>query len=69
MFYDSKTQLMQFADQQKKLKKSDLRNLHTRWKMLKKYWKVGIELSISNNTKSSQIYTLVQIFSMSEKKF
>ena len=33
----------------KKDKKSDLSNLQTRWKKLKKYWKVGIELPINDN--------------------
>ena len=30
-------------------------------KKLKKYWKVGIELSINDNTKSTQIYTLPSV--------
>ena len=34
-----------------------------------KYWKVGIELSINDNTKSPQIDTLPQFLSMSEIKF
>ena len=34
----------------------------------KMYWKVGIELSINDNTKIHQIYTLPQILSMPEKK-
>ena len=33
-------------------------------KTLKKYWKIGIKLSINDNTKSSQIYTLLQFLSM-----
>ena len=45
--------LEQFTDQMKKGKK--------------KYWKVGIELSINGNTKIPQIYTLPQFLSMSEK--
>ena len=35
--------------------KSNLSNLQTRWKKLKKYWKVGIETSINDNTKIPQI--------------
>ena len=35
--------------------KSDLSNLQTRRKKLKKYWKVGIELSLNGSTKSAQI--------------
>ena len=31
------------------------------------YWKVGAELSIYDNTKIPQIYTLPQFLSMSEK--
>ena len=34
--------------------------------MLKKYWKVGIELSENDNAKSHQIYTLPQFLSMLE---
>ena len=36
-------------------------------KTLKKYRKVGIELSMSDNTKRPQIYTLPHFLSMSEK--
>ena len=36
-------------------------------KSSKKYWKVGIELSINYNTNICQIYTLPQFLSMSEK--
>ena len=36
-------------------------------KSLKKYWKVGTELSINDNTKIPQIYILPQFLSMSEK--
>ena len=36
-------------------------------KSYKKYWKDGIELSINDNTKSPQIYTLPQFRNMSEK--
>ena len=36
-------------------------------KIKKRNWKVGIELSINENTKSAQIYTLPQFLSMSEK--
>ena len=35
-------------------------------KKLKKYWEVGIELSINDNAKSRQIYTLAQFLSMSK---
>ena len=45
--------LEQFTDQMKKAKK--------------KYWKVGVEFSMNDNTKSPQIYTLHQFLSMSEK--
>ena len=34
---------------------------------LKEYWKVGIELSINNNTKSPEAYTLPQFLGMLEK--
>ena len=48
--------------------KSDLSNLQTRWKnATKKCWKVGIGLSINDNNKTPQIYTLPQFLSMSEK--
>ena len=36
-------------------------------KAKKKYWKVGIELSINDNTNIPQIQTLPQFLSMSEK--
>ena len=36
-------------------------------KNLKSYWKVGIEHSINDNTKTLQIYTLPKFLSMSEK--
>ena len=36
-------------------------------KKLNKYWKVGIELSINDNTKIPQIYSLPQFPCMSEK--
>ena len=39
----------------KKWLKNDLSNLQTTWKKLKKYWKVGIELPINENTNSPQI--------------
>ena len=44
----------------KKLAKKDLDNF-------KKYWKVEIDLSINDNTKSSPIETFSQFLSMSEK--
>ena len=37
-------------------------------KKLKKYWEVGIELPINDNTKSPHIHTLSQFLSMPEKK-
>ena len=36
-------------------------------KSQKKYWKIGNELSINDNTKSPQIYTWPQFLTMSEK--
>ena len=39
----------------KKWLKSDLGNLQPRWKKLKKYWKVGNQVSINANIKSTQI--------------
>ena len=54
MLHNSNTPLKQFTDQQKRLK-SDLKNLQIRKKKLKMYWKVETELSINDNTKSSQI--------------
>ena len=45
--------------------KSDMSNLQTRWKKLRMYRKVEIELSINDNTKSRQIYTLSQFLRMS----
>ena len=44
----------------KKLAKSDLDSF-------KKYWKVEIDLSINDNTKSSPIETFSQLLGMSEK--
>ena len=67
MFYDSKTQPIQFIDQQKGTKKVTCAIYKPDEKKLKKYWKVGIELSINDNTKSPEIYTLPQFLSMSEK--
>ena len=59
----SKTQLIQFTGRQKVTKKfTDQKK-----KSYKKYWKDGIELSINDNTKSPQIYTLPQFLSMSGK--
>ena len=51
-----------YTDQQKGTKK-------VTWTIYrsKKCWKVGIELSINDNTKIPQIYTLPQFLSMSEK--
>ena len=37
-------------------------------KKLKKYWKVGIELSINDNTKSPQIHTLPSVSDHVRKK-
>ena len=67
MFYDLKAKLRQFTDQQqveKKLLEQFTDRMQKSWKM---YWKVGIELSINDNTKSPQIYTLPQFLSMPEK--
>ena len=36
-------------------------------KKLKRYWEVGIKLSINDNTRNPKIYTLPQFLSMSEK--
>ena len=48
--------------------KSGLNNLQTRWKKAKKkYWKVGIEVSMNDYTKIPQIYTLHKFLSKSEK--
>ena len=59
----SKTQLIQFTGRQKVTKKfTDQKK-----KSYKKYWKDGIELSINENIKSPQIYTLPQFRNMSEK--
>ena len=51
-----------YTDQQKGTKK-------VTWTIYrsKKCWKVGIELSINDNTKIPQIYTLPKFLSMSEK--
>ena len=38
-------------------------------KKLKRYWEVGIKLSINDNTRSPKIYTLPQFLSMSEKNY
>ena len=50
MFHNWKTQLKQYTDQQI----CDLNNLQTRWKKLKEYWIVGIELSINEETKTPE---------------
>ena len=63
MLHNWNTRLKQFTDQQKKGLKSDLNNLQNRWKELKMYWKVEIELSINDSTKSSQIYRCKPFFS------
>ena len=47
--------------------KVDWSNLQTRSKKLKKYWKIGTELFIDDNTKISEIYILPQFLSTSEK--
>ena len=58
MFYDSKTQLIQFTGQQKETKKVTRTIKRPDKKKLKMYWKVEIELSINDHTKSPKIYTL-----------
>ena len=50
MFHNWKTQLKQYTDQQI----CDLNNLQIRWKKLKEYWIVGIELSINEETKTPE---------------
>ena len=47
----SKAQLIQFTDQQKGTKKVTWAIYRPDEKKLKKYWKVGIELSINDNAK------------------
>ena len=54
MFYDSKTQLIQFTDWQSGWK-SPLNNLQSRWKKRKEYQRVENELSIKGNIKASNI--------------
>ena len=63
----SKAQLIQFTDQRKVTKKVTWAIYRPDEKKLKLHWKVGIELSINDNSKSHQIYTLPQFLSMSEK--
>ena len=63
----SKIQLIQFTGQQKGTKKVTWAIYRPDQKKLKMCWKVGIELSINDNTKIPQIYTLPQFLSMSEK--
>ena len=63
----SKSQLIQFTDQKKGTKKVTSAIYRSDEKKLKKFWKVGIELSIKDNTKISQIYTLPQFLSMPDK--
>ena len=58
---------MQFTDQQKETKKVTSTIYRPNEKKLKMFWKVGIELSINDNTKIPQIYNLPQFLSMSEK--
>ena len=57
MFYDSKSLLIQFTDQQKRIKKVTSAIYRSDEKKLKKYWKVETELSVNHNIKSPQIYT------------
>ena len=54
MFYDSKTQIIQFTDWQSG-RKSPLNNLQTRWKKRNEYRRVENELSIKSNIKASNI--------------
>ena len=56
----SKAQLIQFTDKQKRTKKVTWVIYGQDKEKLKKYWKVGIELSTNGNTKIPQIYTLPQ---------
>ena len=51
MLHNSNASLTKFIDWQKVAKKG---TLQTRRKKPKKYWKVGIELSINDNPKSRQ---------------
>ena len=59
-------QLTQFTDQQKVTKNVTWAIYRPDEKKLKGYCKVRIELSINDNTKSPQIYTLPPFLSMSE---
>ena len=38
-------------------------------KNLKRYWKIGTELSVNDNTKIPEIYTFPEFLSMSEKNW
>ena len=66
-YLKSKAQLIQFTDQQNGIKKVTWAITDQMKKSWKKDWKVGIELSINDNTKIPQIYTLLQFQSMSKK--
>ena len=63
---ESKAQLIQITDQRKLTKKVTRAICRPDEITLKKYQKVGIELSINDNAKSHEIYTLPQFLSMSE---
>ena len=58
---------MQFTDQQKVTKRVTWAIYKPDEKKAKKILESGIELSINDNAKSQEIYTLPQFLSMSEK--
>ena len=64
---DIKSQIIQFPVQQKVTKKVTWATDRPNEEKLKKYWKVGIELSINGNAESPQMHSLPQFLSMSEK--
>ena len=55
MLHNSKNKLIQFTDQPNVAKKGHEQFTDKMKKAKKKYWKVGTELSINDNTRSPQI--------------